>query len=217
MMGTRINVGCGWSPTAGWLNFDNSIIVLFAGWPILERLASRLGFVTDRDFVDDFVGIARRYGIRHAKATALPRPDNSVEVVYSSHMIEHLDRYEAKRFLSEAFRVLKPGGILRLAAPDFRLLVEHYLNTGDADETMERAFLGRSRPRGWRARIRYLLIGERDHMWMYDGPSLLRIVESVGFVDAKILEAGTTTIEEPGSLNLSERSEESVYVEARKP
>jgi predicted SAM-dependent methyltransferase len=39
-------------------------------------------------------------------------------------MIEHLDRREARSFLAEARRVLRPGGVLRLAAPDLSRLVD---------------------------------------------------------------------------------------------
>ena len=44
---------------------------------------------------------------------------SSADVIYSSHMFEYLDREEAVQLLSAWYRVLKPGGILRLAVPDF--------------------------------------------------------------------------------------------------
>ena len=49
---------------------------------------------------------------------------------------------------------------------------------------------------------------------MYDGRSLARLLVESGFVGATVMPAGTTNIPDPGSLDLEERSEESVYVEA---
>jgi hypothetical protein len=43
--GIRLNVGCGLSPTPGWLNFDNSPSVRVAGWPVLSSVLAGLGFL----------------------------------------------------------------------------------------------------------------------------------------------------------------------------
>ena len=53
--------------------------------------------------------------------------DGSVDAIYSSHLIEHLSPRFALRFLQEGFRVLKPGGVLRLATPDLEKLAFEYL------------------------------------------------------------------------------------------
>ena len=52
---------------------------------------------------------------------------------------------------------------------------------------------------------------------MYDGASLSRLMSEAGFADLKVLEAGRTSIPDPGDLNLREREAESVYVEGPKP
>ena len=70
----------------------------------------------------------------------------SVAAVYSSHMIEHLDRDEARAFLEEVWRVLSPGGIVRIAAPDLSLLIRDYGETGDADEFVTGTHMGLSGP-----------------------------------------------------------------------
>ena len=49
---------------------------------------------------------------------------------------------------------------------------------------------------------------------MYDGRSLTKLVESVGFIDVTLPPAGETRIPEPGPLDLFERADESVYLEA---
>src|SRR4051812_1200031 len=129
---TRINIGCGQTPTAGWVNYDNSPSVRLARMPALAGALSRLKLLSasQREFVD----FARTSGIQQADAvTSIPQPDRSVDVVYSSHMLEHLDRAEARQFLAETRRVLIRGGIIRIAVPDLRFHVDRYLARRDAD------------------------------------------------------------------------------------
>lgn len=61
----------------------------------------------------------------------LPFRSASVDYIYSSHFIEHLDGAELLRHLQECRRLLVPGGVLRLCVPDFAASMRAYLN---ADE-----------------------------------------------------------------------------------
>jgi len=71
-------------------------------------------------------------GIRRFDASApLEYQTESVDVVYSSHMLEHLAPEKARSFLSECRRVLRPGGILRLAVPDLEGIARGYLRELD--------------------------------------------------------------------------------------
>jgi ubiquinone/menaquinone biosynthesis C-methylase UbiE len=54
--------------------------------------------------------------------------DNSVDLIYASHVIEYFDRVEIIGLLNEWRRVLKPDGILRLAVPNFKVLSKLYLD-----------------------------------------------------------------------------------------
>ena len=60
----------------------------------------------------------------------LPYEDNSVDLIYASHVIEYFNREEVKDVLNEWIRVLKPNGKLRLAVPNFEAMVNLYLNLG---------------------------------------------------------------------------------------
>lgn len=57
--------------------------------------------------------------------------EGSVDLIYSSHSLEYFDRIEAEKVLAEWRRVLRPGGTLRLAVPDFDKLVEVYRKSGE--------------------------------------------------------------------------------------
>jgi len=166
----------------------------------------------------EFARVANKKQILFANASLrLPYADNSAEVVYSSHMIEHLDRREAKAFLLEVRRILRPTGVVRLAAPDLSRLVKEYLTTGDADEFVDRTHMGQERPIGIFPRLKMAVIGPRNHLWMYDGRSLARLLSDAGFTDVSIMSPGMTNIADPGNLDLVERADESVYVEAIQP
>jgi len=57
--------------------------------------------------------------------------DGEAEVVYACHVLEHFQEAEVEGVLREWRRVLKPGGILRVAVPDFAALCELYQEIGD--------------------------------------------------------------------------------------
>ena len=60
--------------------------------------------------------------------------DNSVDLIYAAHVLEHFGRHEVDQVLREWYRVLKRGGILRVAVPDFAAVVQRYTETGDTNE-----------------------------------------------------------------------------------
>lgn len=59
--------------------------------------------------------------------SGLPFRNDSLEVIYSSHVLEHLREEEAIRLLQECFRTLKKGGILRIVIPDLEDIIDEYL------------------------------------------------------------------------------------------
>jgi predicted SAM-dependent methyltransferase len=65
--------------------------------------------------------------LRHDLRKALPFDQGVVDAIYSSHVLEHLPPTEAKRFLSECYRVMKPNGIVRIVVPDLEKLCTAYL------------------------------------------------------------------------------------------
>jgi predicted SAM-dependent methyltransferase len=66
----------------------------------------------------------------------IPFEDNTFEVVYHSHVLEHFPRDKARDFIQECYRVLMPGGIIRIAVPDLEQIVKNYIRlfeTGKAN------------------------------------------------------------------------------------
>lgn len=58
----------------------------------------------------------------------LPFSDNSCALIYSSHLIEHLTDEILIKLFSEIYRVLKKGGIFRVACPDMDLVIDAVIN-----------------------------------------------------------------------------------------
>ncbi len=212
----RINVGCGQNPTKGWRNFDNSLSLRLAKIPFLPELLNKARILEASQY--QFIHFARSNDIEHGDVTkGLPLADGSVDVLYSSHMLEHLDREEASLFLREARRVLGSGGIIRLAVPDIHKYVQQYIESEDADAFIAGTLLCQPRPKTIIQRLSVLFVGTRHHQWMYDGVSLCRLLLEHGFVKAEVMQAGQTKTQAPEPLDLHERLSESVYVEAENP
>jgi len=82
----------------------------------------------------DNLDLMEREGIIHCDLTKpLPYETNSVNFIFTEHFIEHLDEVDGFNLLVECFRVMKPGGKIRITCPDLRKYVEAYLNWNPAN------------------------------------------------------------------------------------
>jgi predicted SAM-dependent methyltransferase len=106
--------------------------------------------------------------------TKLSFRDNEVDLIYSSHTLEYFNREEVIDILREWKRVLKVGGVLRLAVPDFAAMVDLYLNSKDYELD---SFLG---PLYGKIQMRNTTI---YHKTTYDFVSLKKVLENVGFTE----------------------------------
>jgi predicted SAM-dependent methyltransferase len=98
--------------------------------------------------------------------------DDSADLLYASHVIEYFDRFELMAVLKEWRRVLRGGGILRLAVPDFKALTEVYLRHGDMNLVLGPLY-GRWPVPGAGVTV--------YHKTAFDYGSLKAVLESAGF------------------------------------
>lgn len=59
----------------------------------------------------------------------IPLADNSVDLVYSSHVLEHFSRNQAKFLVEDMYRLLRPGGFVRIVVPDLEDICRNYLQS----------------------------------------------------------------------------------------
>ena len=98
-------------------------------------------------------------------------PDQTIELIYASHVLEHFGRGEFMDVLREWYRVLCPGGVLRLSVPDVQACAEVYIQQGLVD--------------GLSGLIGLVCGGQRNerdyHKMIFDLPFLTTCLHSVGF------------------------------------
>jgi len=69
--------------------------------------------------------------------------NNTADLIYACHCLEHFSHSRIGAVLSEWHRVLKPGGVLRLSVPDFDLLLEIYRETGNDLNSILEVLMGK--------------------------------------------------------------------------
>jgi len=74
----------------------------------------------------DFVSSGPRV-IAHNLLQGVPFQSETFDLVYHSHVLEHFSRQDGEKLIEECFRVLKPGGVIRIAIPDLEQIVKNYL------------------------------------------------------------------------------------------
>jgi len=119
----KINIGCGVSGIPGWHNLDNSPTIFLSRVPFLQKLLNLPQWPND----------VRKCDVRRG----LPFADGTVRYIYSSHAFEHLTHEASVRVAQECFRVLARGGVIRIAVPDLRLIVNDYLSNRQPNASHE--------------------------------------------------------------------------------
>lgn len=239
-----LNLGCGskTSPHRDVLNID---------WSVLLRLRKSMLF---RLFVPVLLNTERRKRfdsladniLVHDLSRGIPFPDGSIDVVYHSHMVEHLDRDVVPKFLRDTYRVLKPGGIQRIVVPDLeRLCLAYIANIADCDrdpgysiehdsyiaaileQCVRKEAAGSGRQPSVQRFIENLVLGDarrrgETHQWMYDRVNLTTLLQDAGFKNPRVELCDTSRIDNWATYGLDvdvtgkEYNAGSLYIEAEK-
>ena len=145
-------------------------------------------------------------------AERLPFPDSTCSAIFSEHVIEHLSKDDAVRLLSECYRVLRPGGVLRISTPDAETYLRSY--AGDGEFLRHASF-----PEPIETpldRINQMMREYGQHLWVYDAESLMLLLRKTGFSSAIKQRYGVSTHPRMQGIDSAEREFESLYVEAIK-
>lgn len=239
-----LNLGCGTktSNLAGVVNLDWSVYLRIRQNWLLRALAPLFIRGERRERFDKLPDNIQVCNL----AKGIPFQNSTVDAVYHSHLLEHLDRDVARRFVEEAKRVLRENGILRIAVPDFEVLCRHYLaHTEECDSNIEsrndhdnyiemlighcvrREVVSTSQQSTLRRFFENLILGDArrrgdTHQWMYDRHNLQRLLKNAGFRNVVIQNYNTSLIPGWDDYNLDrdasggEYKPNSLYIEAVK-
>ena len=123
----------------------------------------------------------------------LPLPDSSFAYVFAEHLIEHLSESAGQALLAELYRVLRPGGVLRVTTPDLRKIIALYedrnpvISLDDYSRFLDE-MTGRPHERACQVFNDFMRLW--GHRYVYDREDLAAKVQAAGFEDPQWREPG---------------------------
>lgn len=200
---TKVNLGAGLCIAPDWLNIDGSLNALVATAPrwlqvFAYRLSGARQFYSKSFYCDT---LRNNRFIHHNLVFGIPLADKSVDVIYSSHFLEHLDPKIGRGLLEECLRVLKPGGRARICVPDLEYAWELY-KCGHKERMLHDFFFTGG-------------TGFSQHRFAYDFDMLSRLLMEIGFSDVERASFQTGVVPNLDILDIHE--EYTLFVEARRP
>lgn len=153
----------------------------------------------------------------------LPFPNESVKAIFCEHFFEHIDyTEEVPDFLSECYRVLQPGGVIRIVVPDGAKYLRAYCSGGwdelsqtrplDLNHTDTQLHCQYNTPMEL---INVVFRNGFQHKFIYDHETLEFLLRRYGFSQVERQEFGQTVLSEL-NLDAPHRRSESLYIEAIK-
>ncbi len=121
----KLHLGCFDTPLVGWHNTDITPHIFIARIPMLPFFLFRTGLMSAERYEQHkkqvfknvrYLDVSRRF----------PFSENIFDYVFTSHMLEHLHPWQSEFCLREIYRVMKPGGIVRVAVPDLDKMIASY-------------------------------------------------------------------------------------------
>jgi SAM-dependent methyltransferase len=203
--GLWVHFGCGLCAPKEWLNFDSSPTLRLQQLPMVGRFVPAGPYGRFPPNV--------RYG---DVVKGLPLPNAAADLLYSSHVLEHLSLDDLRTALRNCRRALRQGGTFRLVLPDLELIVERYRadgTPGAAVRFMQDTLLGReSRSRRLSGFFRDWL-GNSLHLWMWDYRSLAAELQEAGFSKVRRAAFNDSPLQAFGLVETADRWRDALGIE----
>ncbi|MEA2511545.1 MAG: hypothetical protein QOJ59_1032 [Thermomicrobiales bacterium] len=149
----------------------------------------------------------RRLDLRWDLRRGLSFPDGTADAIFSEYLFEHIDLRGSLALMTECQRVLRTGGVFRIAVPDLERYILAYVGQDSIIRDVRP-----DRPTDSCAinEVFYL----HGHRTIYNWPLMKAMLESAGFGRVSKSSFGNSVLEPPPDG--SNRCAESLYVEAIK-
>lgn len=208
MKQTLVQYGCGWCAPAQWENFDASPTLRLERIPMIGKLIKK----NPNPFPANV-----RYG---NIIDGLPIQASSSDVVYCSHVLEHLSLEDLRAALKNTRNIMRSGAPFRLVLPDLEFHIETYTNDKDPNRALrflKETGLGReSRPKGIKA-ITTAIGGNSEHLWLWDYVSLKLQLQEAGFTNIRRASFGDSSYECFSAVEIKDRWINSLGIECQNP
>ena len=153
----------------------------------------------------DLVGADIAYDLRKG----IPLPNNSVDRIYTSHMLEHIPYKSLVLFLNECFRVLKIGGELSVCVPNAGYFIAAYIAKKEFISKADRYAPANVDTCSLIDQLNYIAYMDGQHNYMFDEENLINTIKKAPFSSVK------SRSFDP-AIDLEERHIESIYASALK-
>ncbi|MBN8704487.1 MAG: methyltransferase domain-containing protein [Bacteroidetes bacterium] len=143
----------------------------------------------------------------------IPLKENSFIGIFTEHCLEHLPFTKIPYIFSEFYRILKPGGRIRIVVPDGQLYMEIYnnrLNGGEQKFPYEDNFNNKTP-----AMYVNEVFRDHGHLFCYDFQTMKLLLESAGF-HTVIKSSFNNSMDKMLHYDSESRKGESLYLEALK-
>jgi len=169
----KLQLGAGINCLPDWLNSEAFVPSSF-----------KLSITTDKNYI--YLDVCQPF----------PMEDNSVDYIFHEHVIEHLNYHQGHFMLKECFRVLKPGGRVRIATPDLQFFVGLYGSGINAEQRLFLKEYVRFNSKVWSHDLNHVRNNEAvfvlnhnfrawGHQFIYDYATLADALEITGFVETE--------------------------------
>jgi len=161
----KLQIGAGKNNKAGWLNTD---------------IDMRTEEAANQAYLD--------------ATSTFPFPNRSFRYIYSEHVFEHLPLPQGLSMLKESFRVLEPGGRIRIATPNLNQFLALFRD--DKTPEMKQYIMEKMKWHEWPAMpdtecfILNMQMREWGHQFVYTPKMLRAVLEIAGFRDIKEYSVG---------------------------
>jgi predicted SAM-dependent methyltransferase len=139
----------------------------------------------------------------------IPFDTDTVDAIYSSHMLEHLTYRDGQELLAECWRVMRPGGLISIAVPNARLYIEGYMGYREIPVDYFGWEPALNRTTAIDA-VNYVAYMGGEHKYLFDEENLVHRLARAGFENVRARAFDS-------DLDMPEREYESIYAEGWKP